>query len=188
MSKVRVLCVGLAALALAACGQTNQPPPTSASASAPVASEPAAPVATTTAPESSASAQPIASAIVADAKLSGQACSLDTIDGSYSTNRLTLARGQPHVFRGWVLDPGKQPPGAFSVVLKGTQDFAVATSTGQTRKDVSEYFKNPAALTAGFKVSADLSTVPVGDYRIIFLMQKSTDASFCDSGKDIVID
>ena len=187
MSKIHVLYAGLAALALSACGQTSQSSSTSAPASAPAAPGAAAPTDAAQAPEGSSTAQPISSATVAAATYSGQPCGLDTIDGSYDAH-VTLDRTKPHAFRGWLLNEAKQPAGQFSLVLKGAQDYAIAASTGETRKDVSEYFKDPAATLSGYNVSADLSMVPVGAYSITLVMQNQGRSFFCDSVKTVVVD
>lgn len=155
MSKVRVWCAGLAALALAACGQTSQSPSVSAPGSAPAASAPVA-------PESSASAQPIASAVVAGAKLFGQACSPDTIDGSYDA-RVTLDRTKPHAFRGWLENDRQKSPGKFQIVLVGNRDFAIEAHTGIARPDVAVSLKNPTLADAGSNVAASLQPVDAGE-------------------------
>lgn len=170
--------------ALAGCGSDNSTAPDNSSANAAAVAN--APAKGVTAPEGDVSS--LDSSVLAGAKWSGAACSLDTIDGSYSKDQLKLNRNHQHVFRGWTLDETKRPAGKFDLVLRGAvQDFAISTSTGELRKDVGDYFKDPALSASGFSVSATLSTVPAGVYDITFLFQRSGAAYFCDSGRKIEI-
>lgn len=187
MSKVRVWCAGVAALALAACGQTSQSPSVSAPGSAPAASAPVSSADATVAPESSASAQPIASAVVAGAKLSGQACSLDTIEGSYDA-RVTLNRTKPHAFRGWLENDQQKAAGEFQIVLAGNEDFAIDAHTGIARPDVAASLHNPALADAGFNVAGNLDAVPVGEYRVQLLMQMNGNGRMCETKKSLTLD
>ena len=172
-----VMLMGL--FSLAGCGNNGASAPTDTPVS--VASPASAPV-----PQGDVTS--LGADVLAGAQWTGSACSLDTIDGSYSKDQLKLDRSRPHVFRGWALDEAKQPAGKFSLVLKGAQDYAISTTTGEIRKDVVEYFKDPALSAAGFSVSADLSTVPAGKYDIYFLTHKSGHAFFCASGRQVGIE
>ena len=186
MSKIRVLYAGLAALALSACGQTSQSSATSALASAPTAPGAATPIDAAQAPESSSTPQPIASATVAAAKLSRQACSLDTIDGSYDAH-VTLDRTKPHAFRGWLEDDQHKSAGDFQIVLVGDKDFAIQAHTGIARPDVAASLKNPALADAGFNIEGRLDAVPAGEYSVRFLMQSDGKSSWCDAKKEIAL-
>lgn len=184
-SKVTVAAVLISFFTLAGCGnnEATNPAVPSATGTSAASTAPGASAATMSVPKGSVS--PMDAGVVANAQWTGAACSLDTIDDSYSKDQIKLDRNHPHVFRGWLLDETKQPAGNFSLVLKGAQDYAISASTGEMRKDVGEYFKDPALNAAGFSVSADLSAVQVGDYDIKFVVQKSGHTYFCDSGKKL---
>lgn len=187
MRKTRMLFAALAPLAMVACGQTSQSPSVSAPVSAPVASgAAAAPAGAAQSPESSSNAQPIASATVAAAKLSGQACSLDTIDGSYDT-RVTLDKGKLHTFRGWLENNQQKSAGGFQVVLVGDKDFAFDAHTGVARPDVASGQHNPALADAGFNVAVSLGSLPNGEYAVRYLMQASGTLYWCDVKKSVVL-
>lgn len=183
MNKIRVLFVVLAALALAACGETGQSPSATAAGPTAPASKSAAAVAAVQT-DSSTSAQPIASSTVAAAVLSGQACSLDTIDNSYDAH-VTLDKNRPHAFRGWLENDKQKPAGEFQIVLAGNKDFAIRAHTGNARPDVASALKNPALGTAGFNVSANLSSLLAGQYEIRLLMSAGAKAYWCDVKKTV---
>lgn len=166
----------IGALALSACGQNGDQTPKMA--------QPTEPEITT--PASSASVQPIATSVVTSAKLTGQSCSLDSIDGNYAA-RVQLAKGKAHVFRGWLESVQQKAAGAFDLVLVGNQDYSVAAETGVARPDVAKGENNPALATAGFNISVDLDSLPTGEYAVRFLMKSDNGAFWCDAKKGIVV-
>jgi hypothetical protein len=160
----------LFALALSACGSGESSPSAAAAGAA--------------GPVASGKVVLLDSDALVGAQSTGTACSLDTIDDSYA-KEASLENTKPHVFRGWMLSESRQPAGKFDLVLKGTPSYAIAASTGETRKDVGEYFKDPAMSTAGFSVSSDLSGVPAGVHDIIFVIERNGRTYYCDSGKKL---
>lgn len=179
ISKIAMVLLLASVGSLSACGGDTG----TSSSSAPAGVVPAAPTAAV--PVSKGNVTPLAVDVLTGAQWTSAACSLDTIDDNYSKDRISLDRAKPHVFRGWMLDEAKHPAGAFSVVLKGTNDYAISTATGELRKDVGEYFKDPALSTAGFSVSADLANVAAGDYDVEYVIQKAGKAYFCDTARTI---
>lgn len=169
----------LAPFALAACGQSGQQPADS-SALPPSPAAVAAPV-------PAGSVQPIPASVAASAELSGQACSLDTIDGNYAA-QVSLDKSKPHAFRGWLENNLQKPPGAFQIVLVGAQDFGLPAKTGHPRPDVASGQNNPALADAGFDVSVSLDSLPSGKYAVRFLMQTDGKAYWCDARKSVVLE
>lgn len=176
----------LISLVLAGCGQPGQ------QAQAPAA-HPTSPTPTVGAQAVGSApvvddlrAEPISANVVDSAALSGQACSLDTVDGSYAT-QLKLSTGGSHSFRGWVASHLQQPAGRFEIVLVGTNDFAARANTGVARPDVAASLKNPKLVDAGFEASVDLGSVPAGHYAVRFLMQGNAGSYWCDTKKELVL-
>lgn len=178
MNNKWALATPLAALVLAACGpsgqqsanSTTQPPP-SAEATTPVPA---------------GSVHSVLAGVVNSATLSGQACSLDSVDGNYAA-QVTLSKGKAHVFRGWLENNQQKPAGEFQFVLAGTQDFGIPAATGVQRPDVASGQNNPALANAGFNFSVNLDSLPSGDYAIRFLMQTSGKTYWCDAKKTVVL-
>lgn len=191
-TKASLICVFISALALAGCGNNDQQPPVDgqsngASSTAPAApAAPAAPEVTTAVAEDKI--QVLGSDVLAAAQWTNAACSLDTVDGNYSKNQVKLISGKPHVFRGWLLNATKHPAGQFSLVLKGLRTFAVPASTGVTRADVGAFFKNPALSDAGFNFSSTLTSIPVGEYHVTFIIQEPGHVYFCDADKTLTVE
>ncbi|HKZ10549.1 MAG TPA: hypothetical protein VJL61_07570 [Rhodanobacteraceae bacterium] len=178
MNKKWVLVTPFAALVLTACGQSGQQPANSTT-SAPASAE-------ITTPVPAGSVQPVPAGDVTSAALSGQACSLDAVDGDYA-ERVSLDKGKPHVFRGWLENNQQKPAGKFRIVMVGAQDFAVPAETGVSRPDVATTLKNPALEDSGFNASVDLGSMPSGDYSVRFLMQTDGKMYWCDAKKNVVL-
>lgn len=172
MNKKCALFTPFAALVLAACGQSGQ------QATAPTQSAASTITAPTTAIATD-DARSLDSSVLTAAKPTGQPCSLD------SEPQLQL--GKSYVFRGWLLDPSRQPAGKFDVALVGNQDFAIAATTGFSRPDVGAYMKDPALAAAGFKFSTTIESVPVGGYEVRLLIKRGADVYACDTGKTLIV-
>lgn len=132
--------------------------------------------------------QPIDADVLAAAQRTSDTCSLDSIDGNYSKDQVKLAKGKPHVFRGWLLDEAKHHVGQFSLVLKGARNFAIQASTGVARADVGEFFKDPTLSDAGFNFSSTLASVQAGEYHVIYMAKNSGHTHLCDTGKTLTIE
>ena len=181
-----LVCAVASALLVAACSGFDQPPPaqgTQASTDA----QPATPVEGTTAVDESG-VVPVTADAISSANLSGQPCSLDSIDGNFGPS-VALEKGEPHVLRGWLASPGRAAAGKFELVLVSEgQGFGIPATTGTLRPDVAEGLQAPALADAGFNISTTLSSVPAGSYQARFLMAAEGGASFwCDAGKTIEV-
>lgn len=132
---------------------------------------------------SEATASPMDASLLAAASWTRHACSLDMVDRGPPD--ASLAKGTRHSFEGYVLDQSGQPAGAFSLVLKGAQTLAFPVTTGKSRPDVAEYFKNPSLASAGFEFSNTLASVPAGKYAVWYLIDRDSEKFFCDTGKSI---
>lgn len=176
MNKFSIPAVVIAALALVACGQGGNQ--TSGS------TQPKEAEATT--PVVSASVLPIANSAVTAAHLTGQPCSLDSIDGNYS-ERVQLTKDQSHVFRGWLEDSMQKPAGTFQLIFLGNKSFSVQAKTGGARPDVALGQSNSALETAGFSFSVNLNTIPTGEYSVRLLIGSRDGASWCDTRKSVLV-
>lgn len=178
MNKKLALVSSLATFALAACGQSGQQPASSAT-------QPSSPAEVTT-PVSAGSVQSVLASDISAATLSGQACSLNTIDGNYMT-QVDVEKGGIHVFRGWLESNEQKSAGEFRIVLVGAQDFGLPAKTGVPRPDVASALKNPALGDAGFNISVNLDSLPSGKYAVRFLMQGDNKSYWCDAKRSIVL-
>lgn len=176
MNKKLAIPALIGVLALTACGQNGHQTGSS--------TQKAEPEATTSI--SSASVQPIANSALTAAKLTGQACSLDSVDGNYAV-RVRLAKGTSHVLRGWLEDKQQKPAGSFHLILSGDKNFSVPATTGVARPDVASGQSNPALAKAGFNLSIDFETLPAGEYTVRFLMGSGDEASWCNAKKSIIV-
>jgi len=167
-----------AALVLTACGQSGQQPANS-TVQAPSSAE-------TTTLVPAGSVQPVSAGDVNSAALSGQACSLDAVDGDYAA-QVSLDKGKPHVFRGWLETNQHKPAGAFRIVMVGARNFAFPAETAVPRPDVATALKNPALANSGFNVSVNLDSLPSGDYTVRLLMRTDGNAYWCDTKKSMII-
>jgi hypothetical protein len=175
-------------LVLAGCGNDGQQAPAGASNIGSAASAANTSVAREAATDiAEDQIHSLAPNVLDSAKLTGAACSLDTIDDIYFNDQLKLVGGERHVFRGWVLDNTKHPAGSFSLVLKGSRIFAIPAATGVTRKDVSDFYKDPSLISAGFSISAELSPVPAGEYSLLFMIQSGQSTYYCDAKKSLTL-
>lgn len=172
---VKVLAVSASLLMLVACSSGQSPSADGGSA----AQSPAAPVA-------KGSVGPLAEGLIADAKPTGQPCSLDSVDDNYA-KQVQLDPAVPRVFRGWMLGPSRQPAGKFSIVLIGAHDYVLSSETGVTRTDVGDYLKDAALATAGFAFQVSLGDVPAGSYQTSLVTDQVGAAYICDTGKTFMI-
>ena len=188
--KTRLSTLIVGALILAGCNKDAEQP--AASVPPPVET----PAATTDAPAAAAAqtgtlvvdeAQvvPAASDILTKADWTGKNCSLDSVDAM--TKDIAVAKGQPHVFKGFLIGHDDAAPGAFSLILKGSENYEIPVSTGAARPDVAEFFKNPALGNAGYDVSTTLASVPAGNYEVWMLIRKGERTFFCEAGQTIAV-
>lgn len=185
-AKVLLASTLIGMLTLAGCGNNDQQAAAGAKNTAASASTPATREATTVVTEDKI--QSISADVLAAAQRTGDTCSLDSVEGNYSRDQVRLAKGKPHVFRGWLLDKAKHPAGQFSLVLRGAQNFGILASTGVARTDVGEFFKDPTLNDAGFNFSSTLASVQGGKYHVIYMTKNLDHTYFCDTGKTLTIE
>jgi len=135
-----------------------------------------------------ADVKPVTSDVFSSLKVSGQPCSLDSIDGDYAS-KLGLIKGETHVFRGWLANHVRVAAGKFELVLSsGERNFGIPVSTGTPRPDVAKGLHAPALASAGFNFSTTLSAIPPGDYQVRFLLAEEGGVAYwCDAKKTIDI-
>lgn len=187
MKRLAMLAYAVApALLVAGCSGFDQPP-ADQGAQASAGGQPAPPAEATTAVDE-AGVMPVTADAISSAKLSGQPCSLDSIDGNFGQS-VALEKGKPHVLRGWLANSERAAAGNFELVLvSGGQGFGIPATTGTPRPDVAEGQNAPALAEAGFNISTTLSSVPAGSYQARFLMANNAGASsWCDTGKTIEV-
>jgi len=177
MNKLLVLIAAVGIVPLAGCGQSGQQS-TGTTGTQPSAEH--------TTPVTASSIQPVAASVVSSAQLSGEPCSLDSVDGNYAA-RVPLSRGKPTVFRGWLENHQRQPAGSFRLVLIGNQAYGIPAKTGVERPDVASGQHDPGLEAAGFNFSATLKTLPAGDYSVRFLMNEGGKTYWCDAKKTVVL-
>jgi len=181
VSFVKVLAASALLSPLVAC--SNGQPPLADSGSAP---SPATPTQASATRVAKGSVGPLAEGSIADAKPTGQPCSLDSVDDNYA-KQVQLDPAVPHVFRGWMLEPTRQLAGKFSVVLIGAHDYALSSATGVTRTDVGDYLKDPALASAGFVFQVSVKNIPSGPYQAKLVANQAGTAYVCDTEKSFVI-
>lgn len=128
---------------------------------------------------------PVAGQRLASAGWTRHACSLDMVDNGPPD--AVLPKGSPHVFKGFVLGSDGGVAGDFMVLFKGKELFGLPTATGASRPDVAAYFKNPSLSAAGFEFSTTLSSIPEGNYEIVYLMDNGPESFFCESGRKVQV-
>lgn len=96
-------------------------------------------------------------------------CNLDAIDGR-PAGSTPVDRVSGATFSGWAADAENGTvPARVKLVLTGKQDFAVEIPTGMPRPDVAEARKIAAFAASGYSITANLSTVPAGEYGVTLL-------------------
>lgn len=177
MNKLLALIAAVGIVPLAGCGQSGQQS-TGTTGTQPSAEH--------TTPVTASSIQPVAAGVVSSAQLSGEPCSLDSVDGSYAA-RVPLSKSKPAIFRGWLESHQRHPAGSFSLVLIGKQAYGIPAKTGVDRPDVASGRNDPGLEAAGFNFSAILDVLPAGDYSVRFLMSEGGKAYWCDTKKTVIL-
>lgn len=110
-------------------------------------------------------------------------CAVDAVNGKRASDApLDLPRTGEVKIEGWVLSPKKQLPPELAVLLVGgSSTFAIRGVTGGRRPDVARVFKTAAGARAGYSVRGDLTTVPVGEYKISLLQDADGLVSTCQT-------
>lgn len=106
-------------------------------------------------------------------------CNLDKVSDQIADNapvdHIGVAR-----FSGWAADTETgMVPRKVQLILMGARDYAVEADTGGSRPDVAAGLDVPAFASSGFLVNAQMSAVPVGDYKVALVYQTSGDRLIC---------
>jgi phosphoglycerol transferase MdoB-like AlkP superfamily enzyme len=117
------------------------------------------------------------------------ACALDTLDGRVlaADKPISLKAGQPVVATGWVVDGGRRAPPAFTLVLRGRQDYGFEASTGMPRPDVARALGAGSADHAGFDAVLDPARVHPGTYDVATLLQTDGGYETCDTHRRLIV-
>lgn len=115
-----------------------------------------------------------------DAKKS-DLCALDAVNGQKAVNgSFDVESGHPVAFEGWVSTSDLHNPGSVSIVLRGTSNFAVESSTRFERGDVAQAYKTHDLMDSGYKAElADLS-IPAGNYMVSLVHEEKGVRFACD--------
>lgn len=115
-------------------------------------------------------------------------CNLDEINGQPAASTPSLSRMSAATFTGWAADlESGSVPANIKLVLQGANDYLVTTTTGMSRQDVADANKAPAFVNAGYSVTAGLSAVPVGQYKVVVLFDSGSKHLRCVTDKKVSI-
>lgn len=196
MSSIKFLAPLSAALllTLAACQQesptSESTPQTEPQPSAPpAAAAPAAPVAPGASGLLPATAGGFSAATEAQRTAlqdAGKApCSIDVLNGAArgTVERVTVERAGNLEAIGWVLNPRKEVPREFAIVLSGDAAAYVAKgAAGGARPDVAKVFSAESATPAGYRAGAALAEVEPGEYAVLLAQDTHDALTSCDTG------
>lgn len=125
--------------------------------------------------------------ILAGAAWTAKQCALTTPDDG--DQLVAEESGNQTRLAGYFIAPDDRPAGAFDIVLSGESvDYKVPSRTGWDRSDVAEFFKAPELASSGFDLNVDLGSLPSGEYKVDFLLDRDGTKFFCESGKRLVIE
>ncbi len=99
-------------------------------------------------------------------------------DAAYG--KIDAAQTPEITISGWVIDDQTQKPaeGLF-VSIDGTQDFPA--TYGIDRKDVADYFKNPAIRYCGFRAAIPAAQVAKGRHTVVLKIVKGDKSGYYES-------
>lgn len=122
-----------------------------------------------------------------DAKKS-DLCALDAVNGQKAVNgSFDVESGHPVAFEGWVSTPDLHNPGSVSIVLHGTSNFAVKSSTGVERGDVAQAYKTHDLMDSGYKAELAALSVPAGSYAVSLVYEEKGAKFACDTGSSVIV-
>jgi hypothetical protein len=117
-------------------------------------------------------------------------CNIETVDGAKPTAEATFPADVTSVaFTGWIGDEttGKRPENARLLLQTLNRSRAWEQSVGDAimRKDVAKAVNIPTLEDGGFKVTVDLSGLPIGEYRVMLLYGNGDQSFICDNGRRV---
>lgn len=162
-----VLAVGLTAALLTGCEKKE------ATAPAPAPQQEAAqPAPAATTPATDAFSNSLPSALAGKKFQVGGKANAEFLNKNKFDKAADIRSEDGFQLDGWALDEKtKSVPDTVVIELfdakAGTKYYAPASRSARKRTDVANFFKEPAFEKAGYKVNADISAVPSGEYEII---------------------
>ncbi|MFC4726847.1 hypothetical protein [Coralloluteibacterium thermophilus] len=96
---------------------------------------------------------------------------------------LPIKRGGELEVVGWVLNPRREVPREFAVVLVGVaSSYAARGAAGGARADVARVFSTALAIASGYSVRATLANVEPGEYEVILVQDTYNVPTRCETG------
>lgn len=184
---VMAMCAATAALTVMGCEKKQSAETSPAQQAAPAESAKQA------APAATAFSAAIPSTIPKKAITAGGKANAELINGKKATgNVLEVKKGEGLTIEGWALsDTTKSVPETVAIELVpangGAKYYAPANRIPRVRNDVADFFKEPAYKKSGYKATADLSSVPAGEYELIILQVIDGTPSRAYPGKKLKI-
>lgn len=115
-------------------------------------------------------------------------CALDTINGQQARGQaVTVVTGGEARFRGWVADPKRRVPDAFTIILAGETSYGAAAKAGNPRKDVARATRIKSLANSGFDVTAQLAQVAPGEYTVGLLQANGGQTAYCATMARLVV-
>jgi hypothetical protein len=119
-------------------------------------------------------------------------CNLETINGaSFGSTRVPVEHSAPLVIGGWGYDDNtKGPAKSLTVVLLDSLNRLRYFGTGaesRRRPDVGAYLHLPDLVNLGFEATLSLVQVEPGTYRVLLGIERAADVTYCDVGRQIVV-
>jgi hypothetical protein len=115
-------------------------------------------------------------------------CALDMINGERARGAtIRVVAGEETRFRGWVADPQRRVPDAFTIVLAGKASYGAAAKAGNIRNDVARATKIKVLSRSGFDVTAQLAQVAPGEYTVGLAQGSGNGAAYCATGTTVVV-
>ena len=190
-----LLLAAATALALSACKPASDSTDTAAQSQAPAdaATAPATPAAPAAAMESPVVLTELNSQQLGAALTASGMCSLDSLDGQNFVSGQTVSLPDPSMarFRGWVADKGTMmrpaSPALRVEAADGLRAWEIGVGKSVNRGDVARHFKVDALKASGFDLTADLSTLPPGEYALTLVHEARGKRMACDKGRRIRI-
>lgn len=115
-------------------------------------------------------------------------CALDAVNGQKAVNgSFDVESGHPVAFEGWVSTPNLHNPRSVSIVLHGTSNFAVESSTGIERGDVAQAYKTRDLMDSGYKAELAALSIPAGSYAVSLVYEENAAKFACDTRSSVIV-
>lgn len=120
-------------------------------------------------------------------------CNLERVGGQlFSMVPADLAKPAPTTLSGWIASTqAKNVPRTVQIRIVSVTDnraWAIVGDTGQSREDVRKLLGGDQAYAgAGYALKLDVSSMPVGTYRLFTVFEEGEILKSCDNGRSIRI-